>query len=234
MMKFRFTLRWWLWSAAAILFAVAFFLFYFSSKTYLIPLKLNPGETVHSHIYRPLSYQAMNTELWFKQAGHSRPELGAWSPNTLDTDNIRFEHPGETVIVEITANGDTIRREALPAYGSGQAVIVRELIGARSDDDPHTFHRNQCAPNCLGPFPAGIQQIQIKVLSAGTSLQGEKVQLAIQPPLGFKTSEKRPAYILLWLMYFYPFYLGILSLWLLILLASSFRPHHPQNPSETD
>lgn len=234
-MKFRFTLGWCIWLAAALLFAVGFFLFFFSNKTYLISLPLNPGETVTHRIFRPLSYQDINTELWFAQtAERQRPELGAWSPNTADADSIRFENPGAPVLLEITANGQTLRREALPASGYGQALIMRELIGARDDQDPLTFHLKKCTPNCFEPFSAGINTLQIKVLSVGDALNGEKVQVAVLPPLGFKTSESSSAYNWLWLMYFYPVYLGILLLWLLILLASSFRANDPQNPSETD
>ncbi|MDO5686696.1 MAG: hypothetical protein Q4G42_04850 [Neisseria sp.] len=224
-MKKYFSLSFILWLLAALGFAVAFFLYYFSSQHTTITLTLNEGETVEAHVFRPLPYRAEGMELWFRHdLGQARPELGTWA-GQREQGKMVFADAGAPLQLAIAMNhGDFEAHNALPASGFGQNTIPRQLVCAQAMTDAVTFNPDAaCIKDHAAEYAAGLTAVTIKVLQVDESLRGERVQLIMRPPLGFSEGQENGLYGWLWLMYFYPIYLVILLLWLVVLLVKTSR-----------
>ncbi len=75
--------------------------------------------------------------------------------------------------------------------------------------------------NSLLYLPFGWSKVELSVVSVGTALENEKVQVVIDPPLTFKRAQ--PGYSFLWWFSFWPFFALLLVLYAAFLLYKAWK-----------
>lgn len=190
---------WWLFGLAVLCLVAGIVAQRISSHAYITPLALTAGQTVEVPVLR-LEPGSVRLVVWHAYQGDDqRPELGQYSHTMVDG-VWHVEDPGQPVIVQVTTALDTVVYEATPPIGRGGKTMSRRLIPQTPDGNPHLFAGPQ-QPDAAR-LPAGRSTLRYTVLHAGPSLQGERVEILLEPMLGFKSSASR--YDFLWLFFFWP------------------------------
>lgn len=190
---------WWLFALAVLCLVMGIVANRIASHSYITPLVLTPGQTVEVPVLR-LERGSARLVVWHAYQGDDqRPELGNYSHEMVNG-SWYVKDPGEPVIVQVTTALDTVVYEAEPRSGRGAHTISRDLTPQAPDGDPHLLQGPQ-QPDAAR-LPAGRSALRYSVLDAGPSLQGERVEIMLEPMLGFKSSASR--YDFLWLFFFWP------------------------------
>ncbi|MBH5328160.1 hypothetical protein H9Q10_00520 [Eikenella sp. S3360] len=216
-----------IWLAAVAVFGVMMGLFALSALSSGTEVVLRQGETAEFEVFRPFSTGGVEYSFgfqWGDDDSRRSAELGEWVTNTKDEAEWeahriqRFDNPGEPVHVIITLNGRSCRYLTEPVSTSGEK-LWRDL-GTPADSSGHAFHFGSNA--CWLREKAGWNQGSIRIEQVSPVLAGEHVKLQGSAPLNFKFTSGT-AYDWLWMMYFWPFWLGILILWGFVLVSIHYH-----------
>lgn len=215
-------LHWGVWGLLCLLLAVGTWANHVASRTEIVPVVLEPGQSVAIPVYRfKPGWIQLGLEFDKGPAGGERPELGRWhslrragQQGAGQQDMLIFDEPGAPIVLRVESGGHSEVFEALPVSRRGSQTVSRDLVPYVDDGDPARFRWRQGKPPRI--IAAGRSTLQVTVLEVGTSVRGERAELWLHPPLGFKASD--PDYSLLWIFFFWPFLAGLLVLHGLALL----------------
>ena len=186
-------------------------------------LELTPGEEVTLPVYR-YGPDTPRLTLQFYRTHLERAELGNWSSIVQPGDkggsgSTYFKEPGEPVVLEARVGERRVRLEALPAGSHTRDHLMRDMVVRPPEDDDAATRTGLVAdPEIL---PAGHSRLNVRVVSVGRALQGERVHMYLRSPLGLKVSH--PGYGRLWIFFFPCVLSGVLALPGVVLLALSLR-----------
>lgn len=218
---------WWLFGLAMLCLVAGIVAQRISSHAYITPLALTAGQTVEVPVLR-LEPGSVRLMAWHAYQGDDqRPELGSYSHEIVNG-SWYVKDPGEPLIVQVATALGSVVYEAEPRGGRGAHIISRDLTPQAPDGDPHLL-QGPLQPDAAR-LPAGRSTVRYTVLDVGPTLQGETVEIVLEPMLGFKSSASR--YDFLWLFFFWPLpaiALAVLGvLWALlhwrVLVRSSPKP----------
>lgn len=205
---------WLLWAAMVSLVVVGTCLFQLSVYQPQQPLTLRAGESIQTSVWRPMAHPVQFSLRFERAPGQSRPELGEWVTPSIQPEgpvvpSLVFSKPGEPIKVLVEIDGKQAVYTALPASSQSEGAVERPLTPWVESANPGEIAWPPATQRAMAQA-AGKSQFHITVQEVGGALQGEKVQLLIQPPLNFKSAQ--PGYDSLWLMFFWPTYAALLVL----------------------
>lgn len=170
-----------------------------------VPLTLNQGAATRTIVPR-LNAGVLRMEMEFK--GRGRAELG--------DGNRGNGSPIAELELEIRQAGQEPKRYRAAAAGAfGAGYVMRPLVGVSQDQGAMALR-------------AGLNRLEMTVISVDPRLQSETVEIEIIPAIGAKNYEPAVGW-LLWVM-FSPLYLPIYFLWCAVLLW--LRRHRPTIPAD--
>ncbi|WNG14659.1 hypothetical protein [Cystobacter fuscus] len=216
-------LHWGVWGLLCLLLAVGTWANHVASRTEIVPVVLEPGQSLAIPVYRfKPGWIQLSLKFDKGPAGGERPEFGSWhslrragQQGAGQQDVLVFDEPGAPIVLRVESGGHSEVFEALPD-GTGHNGW-RDLVPYVDDGDPARFRWRQGGPPRI--IAAGHSTLQVTVLEVGASVRGEHAELLLRPPLGFKNLDPGYSlYSLLWFFFFWPFLAGLLVLHGLALL----------------
>jgi len=194
-----------------------------ASRTYELPLTLEPHSSAEVRIFS-LFGQAIQAEVLFQleRNEHRQSDLGDWFAMPPAGNALIFPNPGKRVAFAVSVNGGgVVNLEAMPASGYGAGFAVRKL----SEDQPTDRHRwARFSSHYKLRVAPGTSNIVFTVTDVDPALVAEKVTILIQPPFGFMGAQQGYfVFSLLGLLYL----IGLLGIpiWAILLIRRSWREY---------
>ncbi|WIG54053.1 MAG: hypothetical protein OJF48_004976 [Afipia sp.] len=191
---------------------------YLASHPKVVDLKLERGVSVDVTLLR-LAESRLKMELRFR-GGRERSELGEYATAPQkETGALKFAAPGAAVqLSAVRPKSTPVTYEAMPASSVGSDAVTRNLTSDLSVERGvwHWPPRDRDLD-----LHSGVNAVKINVLSVDPALAGERVQLVVKPPLGFKASEDNVAWLHAW--FFWPVIVPVQLVWTLFLLIRRRR-----------
>lgn len=202
---------WMLWLAAMAWFAAGMLRYVLSADATLTPITLAPGQTARAEVYR-----IREAPLWMEARfggpmGTERPELGesttrVGAPGAAP----HFVNPGQPVRIRVRDGKELdVVVAAAPRSGASATHFYRKLW-------PES-HADGALLENAPPFPMlakGTSHLTFTVEEAGPALQGERIELEINAPIGLKRTA--PGWDDVSTFIFWPFMAAILGAWALV------------------
>lgn len=179
----------------------------------MIGLTLQPGYSTQVHLFR-FAQGHLRMRLIFQGSHSPRPELGDHGTQSdwRTTGLLKFNHPGSAIRIAASMQGAApVTYEALPKSGFSSSHIERALTPANSIS-PGVW---QWPPNIWLELPAGANIVNIAVAAVEQPLIGERVELRVEPALGFKAAMPNVSW--LWPSLLWPIFVITLALWAAVL-----------------
>ena len=228
-------IMWILWLLLLILLTTATALFQLSVRPAQLALTLTAGQSAEVSVWRPIAHPASFALQFARTPGQSRPELGEWVTPAVPAQgpavpSLAFSKPGEPIKILVQVADQQLAYSAMPASNSESDgnTVQRPLTPWKDGSNPETFTWPPVASTPIAQA-SGKSQFRFTVQEVGPHLQGESVQLLIEPPLGFKSVQ--PGYGWLWPLFFWPSCAAVLAILGALLLWMSLRRRPPRPPA---
>lgn len=157
-------------------------LLYFGSTTDRT-LKLGPNESVAFYVFRTSPHPAKFSLYFKRNFGQHRRELGTDSSSSVPTAHgVRYQNPGEPVILSVGINSDTRSFEALPAVGEG-FDRWRRPIQPYVDDGDDTIFVNVPDDGQFPQLKLGMNKVVVRVVRVGPKISNETATFSLHPAI---------------------------------------------------
>lgn len=213
-----------IWAILSVLIVVGTFIYELSSSVVATPLKLSTNEIAFITVFRILPDTIRLSLSFSREKGQRRVELGEYisTDDGLKNSALNFHNPGEPVKLLIRRGPSEAIYEALPTSSYGNN-IERKLVPFVDDGNSNSFMWPPSIDSEI-KLKAGIEEIQVAVVSVGKKIEGEQVSLLILPPVTFKSTALN--YRWLWWFCWWPIYLLVLAAYGFVLFCKSSHTTH--------
>ena len=209
-MKFKMTLGWKVWCFAVLLFTAFMSLSVLSSSLSGTQLKLTPGQEVQWQVWRPFDSEITSLKLRYRRSVSNEETDKDFAYCNRSDETGDFICKGKSVVLAVSLNNSPIC--LLKAVDDGFAYNTESVWRNLSETE-----------NCIELAEKSGKNIwNVKVESVNPMVINKIVMIEAEAPLGFKTLYGS-AYEWLILSIFWPIWVGLLTLWAVVLWCINRR-----------
>ena len=214
---------WIVWAVSSLIFAIYISMAQIASHTTIARLRLDPANVVHVEVFRLFNDTLQFSLLFLGNGREQRPELGSYVSFDKEDGLLNFQPGAEVQVLASVPSSSPLRYEAMPLEtlhhrGQNERPMTTNLAIR-----PGVYRWPPPPPMSVIHLHAGFNSVSFEVISVGTPLAGETVNLAVLPPLGVQTGQSSLAW--LWFGLFWPFFLIPHLLWAVCLCPGGLRRH---------
>ena len=203
-MKFKMTLGWKVWCFAVLFFTAFMSLSVLSSSLSGTQLKLTPGQEVQWQVWRPFDSEITSLKLRYRRSVSNEETDKDFAYCNRSDETGDFICEGTSVVLAVSLNNSPIC--LLKAVDDGFAYNTESVWRNLSETE-----------NCIELAEKSGKNIwNVKVESVNPMVINKIVMIEAEAPLGFKTLYGS-AYEWLILSIFWPIWVGLLTLWAVVL-----------------